>query len=144
MEIRQMTLQDLEELKPSLLSNYDNFWNYNIFKEELQNQNSKYFIATENSQILGFAGIWNAVYDMHITNIVVRKDLRKCGIGSKLLEKLIEVSKAHKAETLTLEVNCRNIPAIKLYEKFGFSIAGKRQKYYNNVDDALIMTIYFK
>ena len=43
-------------------------------------------------------------------------------------------------KALTLEVNSNNIPAQKLYEKFNFKRVGLRKKYYNNTDDAIIMT----
>ena len=42
-----------------------------------------------------------------------------------------------------LEVNENNIPAIKLYEKFNFQKVGLRKKYYNNIDNAILMTLYF-
>ena len=36
-----------------------------------------------------------------------------------------------------------NIPAIKLYQKYNFQTVGLRKKYYNNVDNAILMTLYF-
>ena len=145
MEISIMKPSDLEEIKDTLETSFDDFWNYNILRSELASENSTYYIAkiSNNNNIVGFAGIWQAVDDMHITNIVVKKDFRQKGIGSKLLEKLIETSKQKNVISLTLEVNYKNVPAIKLYEKHGFKYVGKRKKYYNNIDDALIMTLFF-
>ena len=143
MEISIMKLSDLEEIKDTLESDFDDFWNYNILRNELVNENSIYYIAKISDNIIGFAGIWQAVDDMHITNIAVKKDFRQKGIGSKLLEKLIETSIQKNVHSLTLEVNYKNVPAIKLYEKYGFKYVGKRKKYYNNIDDALIMTLFF-
>ena len=40
---------------------------------------------------------------------------------------------------MNLEVNSKNQPAIELYQKFGFKQIGIRKKYYNMVDDAIIM-----
>lgn len=45
--------------------------------------------------------------------------------------------------SITLEVNENNLPAIHLYEKFNFKRLGLRKKYYNNTDNAVIMTLYF-
>lgn len=143
MEISIMKLSDLEEIKNTLEADFDDFWNYNIIKSELCNENSTYYIAKISNTIVGFAGIWQAVDEMHITNIVIKKDFRQKGIGSKLLEKLIETTKQKNIVSLTLEVNCKNLPAIKLYEKYGFEYVGRRKKYYNNIDDALIMTLFF-
>jgi len=58
-----------------------------------------------------------------------------------MLSNLIQMAKSEKGITsITLEVNSNNIPAQKLYEKFGFNVVGIRKKYYNNIDDAIIYT----
>lgn len=140
-EISIMTTSDLENIKESLLEEFDDFWQYSTFENELKNPNSKYIKACNKDEIIGFAGIWKSVDDVHITNIVTKKDYRKKGIGSILLLKLIEISKSISGITsITLEVNKNNLPAIKLYEKYGFKNVGLRKKYYNNTYDALIMT----
>ena len=140
-EIEPMTIEDLEEIKEILQTDFDDFWNYNVFKGELQNPNSKYIKATINSVIVGFAGIWKAVDDIHITNIVTKKKLRSHGIANKMMEKLLEMAEREEGiNEITLEVNSNNIPAKKLYEKFNFNVVGLRKKYYNNTEDAIIMT----
>lgn len=140
-EISIMNISDLELIKDILLTDFDDFWSYNTFKSELLNPNSKYIIAKKNNGIIGFGGIWKSVDDVHITNIVTSKNFRRQNIGSMLLSNLIDLAKAEKDITsITLEVNSVNIPAQKLYEKFGFKVVGIRKKYYNNTDDAIIMT----
>jgi ribosomal-protein-alanine N-acetyltransferase len=140
-QISEMTILDLEEIKDTLLSDFDDFWNINTFKQELLNPNSKYIMAKINNKIVGFAGIWKSVDDVHITNIVTAKKFRKQNIGSKMLLSLIKMAKSERnINSITLEVNSNNIPAQRLYEKFGFDIVGLRKKYYNNIDDAIIYT----
>ena len=39
MEITEMTLTDLENMKDTLYSDFDNFWSYNVLKQELENPN---------------------------------------------------------------------------------------------------------
>ena len=75
-EISIMNLSDLNEIKSILDTEFDNFWNYNIFKSELENQNSTYFIIKQNSQIIGFIGILKIFDTAEITNIVVKKVFR--------------------------------------------------------------------
>lgn len=141
LELSEMTLLDLENLQDILSTDFDDFWSANILKSELQNPYSKYIVAKLNNIIVGFGGIWKAVDDIHVTNIVVKKDYRNKHIGSIILSKLIEISKLeNNIKELTLEVNSNNIPAIKLYEKFNFKKVGLRKKYYNNIDDAIIYT----
>ena len=111
-------------------------------KEEILTQNRKYIVAKlGNGEIVGFAGILINLDVVEIMNIVVRKSYRCQGIGKKLLKKIIEISKETNLESINLEVNCNNIPAIKLYEKSGFQKIGIRKKYYNNIDDAIIMEL---
>lgn len=143
-KFKDMTITDLDSIKDNLYIDFDDFWSYNIFKSELENENSRYIIAILNNEIIGFAGIWQVIDEAHITNIVVRKDFRKLGIGSLLLEKLIDICKnLESINSITLEVNEDNITAQKLYEKFNFKVLGKRKNYYNN-KAAIIMTLYLK
>ena len=91
---------------------------------------------------MGFAGILKIIDEVNIMNIVVRKNRRKEGIGSKLLSEIFEIAKQLKAQSITLEVNENNLAAIKLYQKFGFEQVGLRKKYYHNIDNAIIMNLH--
>ena len=134
MEITEMTLEDLEQMKNTLYSDFDNFWSYNVLKQELVNDKTKYIIAKEKNEVVGFAGI-SVIF-------VVKKSCRGKGIGGEMLETLIDLCSDMNLKTFTLEVNVENTPAIKLYERFGFKNLGIRKKYYNNTTDAYIMTKY--
>lgn len=138
-EIKDMTLEHLETIKDVLNSEFDDFWNYNILKEELNSQNSCYIVALLNNEIVGFAGIKFIVNEADIMNIVTKNIFRNQGIGKLLLENLIQLSKSLNLTSITLEVNEENAPAIHLYKKFGFEILGIRKKYYKNAD-GIIMT----
>ena len=138
-EIIDMHLQDLDLIANVLQSDFDKFWNYNVFKSELENGNSKYLIAKINGKIVGFAGIIPIVDEADISNIVVHKDFRNKHIGSYLLEALLNLATSLNLKTINLEVRESNIPAIKLYEKFGFEVCGLRKKYYDNIENAILM-----
>ena len=73
-QITEMSLFDLENIKDILISDFDDFWNYNILKSELESSNSKYIIAkTNDGEIIGFAGIKIILDNADIMNIVVKK-----------------------------------------------------------------------
>ena len=140
-KIDKMSLEDLISIKDILTTEFDDFWNYEILKSELESNNSYFFVAKNISgEIVGFAGIKIILDEADIMNIVIKKDFRNNGIGSLLLDYLISYSKSINLKTITLEVNEINIPAIKLYEKFDFEKLGIRKKYYNGSRDAYIMT----
>ena len=82
--------------------------------------------------------------EAHIMNICVDPDVQKRGVGSKLLEKMIELA-TKKAETIFLEVRPSNKVAIALYEKRGFNEIGVRKNYYPAVngkrEDAVMLAL---
>ena len=141
--ITKMTLEDLNNIKDNLISDFDDFWNYSVFKSELESDSSHYLVVKDNSKIIGFAGIKVTVPDCDIMNIVVKKDFRNQGIGSLLLKELINLSKSLNVKNLFLEVNERNTPAISLYNKFGFKKISIRKNYYKN-NNAIVMRLDLK
>ena len=142
-QITEMSLSDLENIKDILISDFDDFWNYNILKEELESIDSKYIVAkTNDGEIISFAGIKIIVDTADIMNIVVKKSWRKQGVGNLLLSNLISICKISNLSSLSLEVNEDNLPAIHLYEKFGFKQVGVRKNYYQD-KDGMIMSLLF-
>lgn len=136
---RQMTLEDLASIKKILTSKYDNFWSYDTLELELKNPYSLFLVALNGTEIIGFGGFRQILDNADIMNIVVRKDMRRVGVGSELLSEILRQAKKKKIVTVSLEVNTKNTPALKLYEKFNFKTINIRKKYYNNIDDALLM-----
>ena len=140
-KILPMTEADIEEISPNFQTEFDEFWNINNLKNDFQNPNSTYFVAKLDNEIVGFAGFLNICDEANIMNIVTKIDKRHLGIGSKLLSQLIASAHEQNCKSITLEVNEHNAPAIHLYEKFNFKRIGLRKKYYNNKDNAIIMSI---
>ncbi len=140
-EISEMSLTDFEEIQSVLISDFDDFWNSETLKNELKNNNSYYIVAKINNSIVGFAGIKTVLDEADIMNIVTKKDSRNSGIGSALFSSIINYAKSNNVKKITLEVNENNVPAIKLYKKFGFEQIAKREKYYNGTDNAIIMQL---
>lgn len=137
-KITNMTLDDLNNIKNNLISDFDDFWNYSILKSELESSNSYYIVVKDNSNIVGFAGIKLVIPDCDIMNIVVKKDFRNQGLGSLLLKNLINLAKSLGVRNIFLEVDEKNSPAISLYNKYGFKTISKRKNYYKE-NDAIIM-----
>ncbi len=91
--------------------------------------------------ILGFAGFWIMADEAHITNIAVREQHRRQGIGGLLLISVVELARSLNARIITLEVRISNIPAQDLYSKYGFEQVDLRKGYYtDNKEDAAIMS----
>ena len=76
-----------------------------------------------------------------ITNVAVRRDRQKEGIGAFLMQSLIRLAAEREVTTIHLEVRVGNETAIRLYERMGFTGDGIRKAYYSDpVEDALLMT----
>ena len=136
-----MNIDDLTIIKNNLLKDFDNFWTFDVLKNELECKNSLYFVAKLNNEILGFAGIKIILDECELMNIVTKKAYRKNGIGNLLLNLIINKSKELKLTKINLEVSNTNITAINLYKKAGFIKVGLRNKYYNNENSAILMTL---
>lgn len=94
-------------------------------------------VYIEKGLVIGYLS-YSIMYEKaEINNVYVLKKYRNQGIGSKLLEYLLEKCKI--CENITLEVRKDNVSALQLYKKFGFKEAALRENYYNGVDGILMM-----
>ena len=97
-------------------------------------------IMSDSQNIIGFAGFWLKQNDAHMLDIAVHPEYQRTGIGEALLISLINLTIKANAEMITLEVRISNQAAQSLYQRYGFTVIGKRQGYYsNNSENALIM-----
>src|SRR5680860_221283 len=90
--------------------------------------------------IIGFAGMWNLYDEAHVTTIGVIPELRGRGLGELLFVAMIDEAIRRRVNWVTLEVRLSNLGAQALYRKYGFTVEGRRPRYYSdNNEDAFIM-----
>jgi ribosomal-protein-alanine N-acetyltransferase len=77
--------------------------------------------------------------EMHIMKVATDRPWRNRQIASRLLKKAVALAGGEGLRKVCLEVRASNLPAINLYSKHGFKLAGKRPGYYNNREDAILM-----
>lgn len=141
-KITRLEKGDIDEVDRVAQRAYGNHhWSKEAFYSELSNNLAKYFVVRNSDGVLmGFAGSWGIIDEAHITTIAVDEEFRRMHIGEALLVAILEECYKEKFKYLTLEVRESNIPAIKLYEKYGFKSFGVRKGYYqDNNENALIM-----
>lgn len=140
--ISQMTINDLDEIKSILESDFDEFWNYEALNDELKSPFSKFIVARNlDNSIVGYAGIKVVLDEADLMNIVTRKNMRGLGVASSMLEYIISYCRQNEIKKINLEVNSSNSIAINLYKKYNFKEVGLRKKYYNNTYDAILMNL---
>lgn len=118
---------------------FDMPWTENMFIPELNCADATYLVGTRGNEVVCYGGFHSVLDEAHITNIAVRNTDRGRGIGKFLMSALIAKAREKGAKHITLEVKSTNIPAIRMYEGFGFRVKGVRKRYYNNMFDALVM-----
>ena len=106
----------------------------------LENDNAFVIVAEYEGEFAGYADIWTVLDEADLNSIAVRVDFRRKGIGDAIMIAMTEMLSASGVATINLEVRVSNMPAIKLYKKYGFNECGVRPGYYlDNGEDALIM-----
>ena len=119
-------------------------WNKQMFEDELARDSRNYLVVLQGRQVVGHGGTMMVGEDCHITNLVIRDENRRQGLGLKLLDELIAQAIEYGAQRSTLEVRESNTAALRLYERAGFQQKGKRKDYYckstsSEREDALIL-----
>ena len=109
-------------------------FNIDVSNDILNNPFSEYLIYLDKNKILGYLNYY-LIYDrIEIANFYVLDKYRHQGIGSKLLDYLINLD----YQNITLEVKETNDIAINLYLKKGFIKVAKRKNYYQGIDGILM------
>ena len=136
-----MGLNDLEEAYKIELSVNPSPWKYETFLSSFE-VGHKGLICKQDNQIIGF-NIFSPINpEAHILSISVKKEMQSKGIGTLLLNSMLDQCKVMNYKKIFLEVRASNIQAINFYEKFGFSKDAIRNNYYtDNSEDALLMSL---
>ncbi|OKH37533.1 ribosomal-protein-alanine N-acetyltransferase [[Phormidium ambiguum] IAM M-71] len=93
-----------------------------------------------NPPLLAMGCQWAILDEAHITIVAVCPNYQHQGLGQAMLLALLSRARQRGLERATLEVKASNQPAISLYQKFGFKVAGRRRGYYQDTgEDALIL-----
>jgi len=128
LQIRTASIDDIENiynlynsLSPDDL--YMRFFSFKkITEEEIKNIISRKalvtLIAEIDSNIIGEASL----YEDGEFSLVVSPNYRKMGIGTRLVEELINQAKQHKLDKIKFYTLPDNIPMIKIGKKLDFSL----------------------
>ncbi len=139
--IENATPDDLDDILEIEKDSSPNPWKRSFFEAEFSGKFSNILVLKDSikSKTAGFI-VFRTIGDItEINNIAVRVSKRRAGIAAALISHLIDIALKDKASVIFLEVRSENRPAIKLYEKAGFCLSGRRKDYYSHPkDDALI------
>lgn len=142
LRVGPMTLDDIPAVHRIEEASFSVPWPDEAYRSEIQaNRLASYLVVRTDDAVIAYGGIWLMVDEAHITTLAVDPAWRRQRVGGTLLLALLDLAVARRAREATLEVRLSNLPARRLYEKYGFRPVGLRPRYYSdNGEDALIMT----
>ena len=115
-------------------------WSRTSIASELANEWSLWFVAQDGETVAGYVGSQLVPPEADMMNLAVGAQWRRQGVAQQLLNTLFSALREREITSLALEVRESNAAAQSLYEKNGFVLAGRRQKYYVNPnEDARIL-----
>jgi [ribosomal protein S18]-alanine N-acetyltransferase len=131
---------DIDRIYALERSSSQNPWTRDGVESSLSNPNSIFWVAeNQENRIVGFACSSLILDELHILEVAVDQECRNSGLGTLLISQLIKTAAAKGARRAYLEVRRSNSPAIRLYEKCGFTVEAVRTGYYGDGEDAVFM-----
>jgi ribosomal-protein-alanine N-acetyltransferase len=118
-------------------------WSPETFWSELAGvpQTRHYVVAAIGGQIVGYAGVMAVGPEADVQTLAVTSEYQRQGVGTQLLETLIDEATLRGCSRLTLEVAATSASAQRLYLRRGFEVIARRSGYYGPGADALIMRL---
>ena len=140
--IRRMEKRDLPQVEAIEISLFSDAWSEQGFEDTLNLPYAISLVAIDETvdAILGYIIMYVSFEEGEISNVAVAKSAQNRGIGSALMQAILEKGLEESVTRFILEVRVSNTPAIALYKKFGFTEIGIRRDFYEKPrEDALIM-----
>ena len=116
-------------------------WTRKHFEAELASKTAVLLVLEQDGEPAGYAGYWRVPPEAQITTVAVHPGRAGRGLGRWLLEALLAAARGEGLRRVTLEVSAGNKPALRLYERTGFQVVGRRAKFYNDGSDAILMDL---
>ena len=139
-----MKESDLEEVVVIESDSFPHPWSRTHFLDELHSPHSFPLVAlSQDGRVIGYICPMLLMDEGHILNVAVRREARGSGVGRILVETVMRECLERGAAFISLEVRPSNVSAIRLYAALGFIETGRRKKYYENGEDALLMEYTF-
>lgn len=134
-----MTEADLDVVIRIEQACFERPWTRSHFQAELYAGHSIPVVAEIAGEIAGYICLSVLMDEAEILDVAVEPSSQRCGTGKALLAWACDEALIRGATTIRLEVRTTSLPAIALYERFGFVPTGLRRSYYGQGVDALLM-----
>jgi ribosomal-protein-alanine N-acetyltransferase len=128
--VEAASLRDARRLAQLHGESFHRGWGEGEFEAMLTERNTLVHRLKVGRQLVGFAVSRMAADEAEILSIAVAASHRGRGLSRNLLLTHLGHLAGHGVRKIFLEVEENNQPARRLYERAGFSVAGRRERYY--------------
>lgn len=127
----KMICISLEDAKYTPLWKIDNY----PCVEDIENHinNKDLYVAISDNKIIGAMAVENHIAYSSLHLLTVHPDYRKQHLAENLIKKLFKIAKERKNQKIILDVVKGNVPAEKLYIKFGFKFTGEKCEFIERI-----------
>ena len=125
-QIRLMRGTDLNEVNRVDLNAFGGFWHNSL--DSLQRAFGQSFystVAIDDGKIVGYQISTGSLFGVHLARLAVLPQAQGSGIGSALLNDLIQRSGVLQTGRLSVNTQDNNTASLNLYEKMGFVRTGE-------------------
>ncbi|WP_271492173.1 ribosomal protein S18-alanine N-acetyltransferase [Enterococcus sp. 5H] len=140
--------EDLAEIVWQLSSaaySHGSPWSKEQFQVDIEQDTSRYLVMLKNKQLLGFISYHLVLDEAEFTHVVTHYEYQQQGLGSQLLDQVIQELSQKGVTKVFLEVRIANLGARHLYRKKGFKEINLRKNYYHHpVEDGIVMCLEIK
>jgi ribosomal-protein-alanine N-acetyltransferase len=142
--IEPATLRDAPKLAQLHGASFHRGWGEGEFEQMLAERNTLVHRLRQGRNIIGFAVSRIAEDEAEILSIAVDERHRGRGLSRNLLLTHLGHLAGRGVRTVFLEVGEHNRPARRLYDRAGFSIAGRRERYYKQASGELLNAVLMR
>jgi len=128
--IEPASLRDAPKLAQLHGASFHRGWGDTEFEQMLAERNTLVHRLRQGRKIIGFAVSRMAADEAEILSIAVDAKHRGRGLSRNLLLTHLGHLAGRGVRTVFLEVEENNQPARRLYDRAGFAVAGRRERYY--------------
>lgn len=143
-QVLDMNMAHITPVREIEITGYPYPWSEGIFKDCIEGGYLCKVIENADNKVVAYAIVSVAAGECHLLNICVSPVEKGKGMARWLLRYILDAAITFEARECFLEVRPSNVPAIRLYETYGFAEIGRRKNYYPGEDgreDALVMAL---
>ncbi len=138
--IRPATEADLAAIAAIESASFGDPWSLKSFGDSLAHSFVRMSVIEDDGSVAGYSVVWVSGEECELANLAVDPARRRAGLGTLLLDALLERAHEEALFVIFLEVRASNTAAQELYASRGFHEVGRRPMYYKNpAEDALLL-----